>query len=429
MTLSSVKAIQAARFSARIGLLPAGRYEMITSIAPPAPDSAGKLIIAADIATESGERELAGCRWRVGQYRCGDRQTAVEFRLPFTVAEGLPAVLRTIETRIFTDGDRSFRIRSLAVRVRAEVPEPNWLPYVVVGECGIHAGDEIRSLENEIGCIAYTPAMDIETGHYGLFLNLVDAGSNGAKPSLEPCLVIEIFSELQMLATHTCERGSNSGGDPVLTFDVTEQSASGAGIELFITATRPAAVSIRGLRVERIAKDKAPSRPPSALSAKQPAQLDTKTASLRSKGGVLARASKAVAHIEYIQRPFPPGRYEAILTVARAGADGAPAGQITIRGGGKVLATNRIEFAPLRLGSMQIPRGPFRIFNFEVPANLLRGLSGIQIRIESIGAGPFRVHDIVVKPKTPARELRDKAYAAASRTFKRIQAALGKTAE
>ncbi len=143
---------------------------------------------------------------------------------------------------------------------------------------------------------------------------------------------------------------------------------------------------------------------------------------------MIARAGKAVAHIEYIQRPFPPGRYEAILTVARASADGTPAGQITIRGGGRVLATNRIKFTSQRLGPVQISRGPFRIFNFEVPANLPRGVSGIQIRIESTGTGPFRIRNIAVKPKTAARELRDKAYAAAGRTLKRIQAALGNTA-
>ena len=111
--------------------------------------------------------------------------------------------------------------------------------------------------------------------------------------------------------------------------------------------------------------------------------------------------------------PFP-GRYEAILAVARASADGTPAGQITIRGGGRVLATNRIEFTSQRLGPVQISRGPFRIFNFEVPANLPRGVSGIQIRIESTGTGPFRIRNIAVKPKTAARELRDKAYTAAS---------------
>ena len=80
------------------------------------------------------------------------------------------------------------------------------------------------------------------------------------------------------------------------------------------------------------------------------------------------------------------------------------------------------------IGPVRISRGPFRIFNFEVTANLPRGVSGIQIRFENIGTGPFRNRNISVKPRTAARELRDKAYAAAGRTLKRISATLGNTA-
>ena len=97
--------------------LPAGRYEMIASIVPSAPNPDGKPVVTADITTDNGLRRLAACHWRLGQFQGADVQTAVEFRLPFAVAAGLPAELRTIETRIFTQGDGSFRIRSLTVRV------------------------------------------------------------------------------------------------------------------------------------------------------------------------------------------------------------------------------------------------------------------------------------------------------------------------
>ncbi len=203
--------------------IPPGRYELVASIVPPDSESGGNANIKIDVAAAYGERQLAVCSWRLGQYRGAEAKPAIELRLPFTVAEGLASVL-PIETRLYTEGDVSCRIRSLAVRVRTQRLEQDLFPYLVAGECGIHTGDEIRSVENEIGCIAYTPSMDIESGHYGLFLDLVDAGSNGAKPSLEPslepCLAIEILSELEMPAIYTCKPGSNFGGDPVLTFDV-----------------------------------------------------------------------------------------------------------------------------------------------------------------------------------------------------------------
>ena len=398
--------------------IPPGCYELIAAIFPPVPEFGDTANIKIDVATAYGELLLAVCSWRLGQYRRRDTKSPIELRLPFTVAEGLASVL-PIETRLYTEGDSNCRIRSLAVRVRTGGLEYDLFPYLVIGECGIHADGEIMCTGSEIGCIAYTPPMDLQTGHYGLFFDFVDADANGAKPLSEPCMAIEVLSESEILAIRTCERGANFGAEPVLTFDIPEGTGFGTGMELFITAMVPARISIRGLRVKRLAKSKAPGRAPAALSAKELAYFDAGTASLGAKGGVLARPGK-VAHIGYIQRPFRPGRYEAILTVARAGANGSPVGEMTIKGGGKRLGIYPIEFAPRKFGPMRIPRGPFRIFTFEVPTELPRGVSGIQIRIESTGADPFRVRSIAVKSKTPARELRDKAYATASMSLKRI---------
>ena len=164
--------------------LPAGHYDLVVSIDPPAPNLDGKPVVILDVATDGGERQVVRHEYRLGQFVCSDARTAIELRLPFTLAADLPAASRTIETRVYTPGDGSFRVRSLAVKVRSNEPTRNWFPYLIVGECGIHAGYEIKSAASKVGWLAYTPAMDIASGHYELFLDVVDTGANDTEPSL-----------------------------------------------------------------------------------------------------------------------------------------------------------------------------------------------------------------------------------------------------
>ena len=147
--------------------LPAGRYEVIASIVPSSPNPEGKPVITLDVVTEGGKRLLAMYQWRLGHFECADALTAVELRLPFAIAgDDLPIESRQIETRIFTSGDGSFRIRSLAVRVSSAKPQRNWWPYLAAGECGIHSGGAIKSIVGEFGYVAGTPAMNIAPGNY-----------------------------------------------------------------------------------------------------------------------------------------------------------------------------------------------------------------------------------------------------------------------
>jgi hypothetical protein len=403
--------------------LPPGNYEMVAWIIPPAFDREGKPIIKVDVATEYGQRQLASCNFRLGRYLSADAKTPVELRLPFTLPEGIPAALRAIETRIFTKGDDgSFRVRSLAVRVRAEEADCNWFPYLVAAECGIHACGEIKTIENEIGCIAYTPPVGIKTGRYGLFLELAHPKAIDGKPSPnEPYLTIELRSELEILAIYPYR--PDVGGGPALTFDVTEEIAAGTGIELFFTITTSIAVSIRGLRVQRFAEDAVSPRPTAAHAAKGLAHFATGTPGLRLSQGVLARPGKT-GNVGYLRRRLSPGRYEAILRFERVRDGKDPQAQLTIKASGGLIASSPIEFASRQLGPLRIPRGPFRIFSFEVPAGLPGAIPVIEISVDSAGAGGFLIHSVAVEPKTPIRDLRDWGYAAAAHTFGKLRRAL-----
>ena len=82
--------------------LPAGHYDLVVSIDPPAPNLDGKPVVILDVATDGGERQVVRHEYRLGQFVCSDARTAIELRLPFTLAADLPAALRTIETRVYT---------------------------------------------------------------------------------------------------------------------------------------------------------------------------------------------------------------------------------------------------------------------------------------------------------------------------------------
>jgi hypothetical protein len=403
--------------------LPAGYYDLLVSIAPPGFNLDGKPVVILDIATDGGERQVVRHEYRLGQFASSDGRTAVELRLPFRLAADLPAASRTIETRIYTPGDCSFRVRSLAVKVRSSEPARNWFPYLTVGACGIHAGCEIKSAASKVGCVAYTPAMDVASGHYQVFLDIVDTGANDSELSPEDIIEIEIYSEAEILAIQTWGPGSNAQSNPLLEFDVTEEIASGGGIELYIRAIRPATISLRGLRVERTSNELTSSRSATLPKAKKLlSYFHVGAAGLREDRGVSSWPGKA-GNIGYIRRRLPPGRYEAVVKVERVGGD--PVGHLTITVGDYLLASQGIEFTPRILGPIRIPRGPFRICNFEVPAGPRRDALNTEVRIDSTGAGAFLIRSITVNPKTWLRELRDKTYGAAA---KMLRAALNKLA-
>ena len=71
--------------------LPAGHYDLVVSIDPPAPNLDGKPVVILDVATDGGERQVVRHEYRLGQFVCSDARTAIELRLPFTLAADLPA--------------------------------------------------------------------------------------------------------------------------------------------------------------------------------------------------------------------------------------------------------------------------------------------------------------------------------------------------
>ena len=110
--------------------LPAGRYEVIASVIPYSCNPEGKAVITVDVAADRGQRRFAARRWRLGQIQHADAHARTELRLPFTLAADLPAASRTIETRIFSPGDVSFRVCLLAVKIRSDGLKHDWLSYL-----------------------------------------------------------------------------------------------------------------------------------------------------------------------------------------------------------------------------------------------------------------------------------------------------------
>ena len=211
--------------------------------------------------------------------------------------------------------------------------------------------------------------------------------------------MIEIWSGSEVRRCRLPNAGSNPGSLAPRAFEVTKAiAASGAGVELSVRAIMPAAISICGLRVEKTADKVAPSPSLAALAAKDwLAFFGMGPAGLKVEQGVLAPAGKA-GNVGYVQRPFSPGRYEVILRVQGFG-QGDPAGRVIITAGANLLGVRDILFTPRSFGPLRIPRGPLRICSFDAPAGLPREARGIQIRIDSTGAGEFMICSIAVKPE------------------------------
>ncbi|HJU10327.1 MAG TPA: glycosyltransferase family 2 protein [Candidatus Binataceae bacterium] len=101
--------------------LPAGRYEMRAEIISNQQLSGEAPLIIAQVTAKCGTLVLAEGKWPLNKRGLSDLKTTTEFRLPFSLARDLPLPARTIETRIFTPGNVSFRIISLCLR-RASAP-------------------------------------------------------------------------------------------------------------------------------------------------------------------------------------------------------------------------------------------------------------------------------------------------------------------
>jgi len=221
--------------------LPAGHYEMRASLIPSSQNSC-KAAVVAQVTAGPETRLLAESKWRLEQYKLDSGKT-FEFRLPFWLADDLPATARSIETRIFTAGDAGFRVVSLRIAPKGDEPEVNWFPYLVVGECGVHSGHEIRSIKDMTGYIAQTPPMRIVPGHYRASLDITIEGDSRE----ENAIVFGIWSGSVPIAIDNVPLGN----DRSLTFSVVNSSSDEA-IEACICAVTPKAVSLRGLIVERI---------------------------------------------------------------------------------------------------------------------------------------------------------------------------------
>ncbi len=372
--------------------LPPGRYEMIASIVPHSSSRERKSEITGEIAADGGARSFAAGKWRLGQFQCDDAYEAVEVRLPFTLAEDLPATSRIIETRIFSPENAKFRIRSLAVRVRSEEPERNWFPYLTVGECGIHTGHEIKSIVDKLGCIAATPPMTIAPGHYKSFADIASVGADLGK---KDCITLEAWSGSELIAI---ENGTPGNKQP-FEFDVTEE-VSRRGIDLRIRAIAPSAVLIRGLLVEKTSDIVALSLVPAALKLENwlPFLQTNLSAHLDQDGITVSEGREEFA----VYGPFwtlPVGSYELIASIVPhpSSRDSKPiiTGEVAADGGTHLYAADKWRLGQYQFADAEAPaefRLPFRLADDLPVASRM-----IETRIFSPGNAVFRVRSLAVR--------------------------------
>ena len=284
----------------------------------------------------------------------------------------------------------------------------DWLPLLATGDAGVRVGQhEIRSAPSMAGWIAYGPFKYLEQGRYLISLEIERFADERDRPGNRPSAFVEVVAGPELLGFYPIEHLGSPATRHRFTFEVSQNLADGiAPLETRIGVPHPIGIVLKALTIEPAPDIDEKAAP--ALTVSEPAAVSVRD--LR------------VERIGYIRRPLPPGRYETVVKVERVGG-GDPMGQITITVGGNLLASQRIEFTPRLLGPIRVPRGPFRIGTFEVPAGVPQDAPDTEVRIDSAGAGAFLIRSITVKPKTWMRDLRDKTYGAAAKV---LRAALNK---
>jgi hypothetical protein len=145
--------------------LPPGRYEMSAMATGMDQDAQGQSLLMAEVVAEEGRYVIATSTIPLG-HRSDGRGT--EIRLAFTLAAGLAASSRVIETRFRSIGG-GFRLLTVTVRlIDFDAPtvlaEKEWLPYVHLGAAGRKTEDGIIAA-GTTGIVGTIP-LELAPGRY-----------------------------------------------------------------------------------------------------------------------------------------------------------------------------------------------------------------------------------------------------------------------
>ena len=372
--------------------LPPGRYNMIASIVPDPASEADNPIITGQVVAQEGSLLYAWAKWRLGQFRCVNKDSAVEVCVPFTLSDAL-AKSRTIETRIYSPRNASFRLRSLAVRNRNEKLEHDWFPNLTIEEYGIHTGREIKTMENKFGLIASTPAMAIAPGHYQLFPQIRTTEANASQSD---CIALELWSGSELIALET--RGPDY--DQPVQFNATDDIAT-KGIELRIRAiTSSSIVSIHGLLIEKTLATVAPNPLPAVWSLNDWRPfLQTSPRVNPDQNDLVVSEGRDEFVVHGPHWTLPAGHYEMTASIIPhlSGPDKNPVVTVQVTGecGKRILAA-----AEWRLRQVRCPDGPQAVelrLPFTLAGDLPAKSRAIETRIFSPGNASFRIRSVAVK--------------------------------
>jgi hypothetical protein len=391
--------------------LPPGHYQVVASIIPTSTSRGDKPIVTLDVTASGGERLLAGQEWTIGRFQRPDVSTAIDLALAFT----LQTELSDVETRIRTSGEAGFQINSLIVRPIEHDSDRDWFPYLLAGECGVHTGRTINSMEQTAGCLAYTPQLALRPGNYDVILEFADINFKETTQNAESEIEIEVRSAAESLAARAYRIGSGNSTSVLLSLDITKNSTLDVPVQVFIRAVSPASIAICGLRLVRM-----PARVELAQLATDLPVKDWRSAfrpssaALDVEGGVLARPGM-IGRVGDLSASLAPGQYEIILGVQTYDSASDASGQVVVEVDGKVFASRQFGFNARRLGPLLLPRGPLRYCSFEVPAGNAEGVRIANIGIDNISSKPFLIQSVAVKQKTRLRTLRDQLQVSATK--------------
>jgi hypothetical protein len=277
----------------------------------------------------------------------------------------------------------------------------DWLVHMAAGRAGDRTPQPdlkaplIRSVAGAVGCLAYGPVSgrDIPEGRYRLSLSLDVGGSKNVSRSKERCIVVDIISGWNLIASHTFQRKDIERKTLEFPFTIPYAVAdSVGGVQVFVRLLRPLSVAITALSVEGFPyQETALSEPTVNKVLEWLPYLHLNVATPVDKDGYRIRRGTAGPVIYGPYWPLPSGRYELTVTLKRTWYPKSVS-----------LAVVDVYAADHILGKMEILTSRWRwgIVKVKVPFEVTPEIANrpiVETRVWSTGAATFRICSVQVR--------------------------------
>ena len=337
-----------------------------------------------------GENQLATSTFSIEALPVAEKSEWPSLRLGFVVQPGWPRQ-RQIQTRVYSSGQRRFRIRSLTVGLADRQSRRDLFSLLITGSAGHRIGQEIRSVERHRGQLAYSPQTTLAPGPYRLSFQLQLHGRTATTEEMQTDAVVIAKQGSDVLAIANIHLGHDRAEQREFTFEIPSTSGSDGEFEVSINIVAPVDIGLRSLVVETTASHVRPAAPPVFEIEDWLPFLTTSSKASRDGEGVIVQQGSEGYALYGPNWTLPSGHYEIIASVLPPKGEGKPwvTVDVAVDEGRHLLAANRWRLGNIQNGE---PSSAIELrLPFTVPVLSAEKFQKVETRIFTSGHASFRV--------------------------------------